>query len=97
MDQEFREIHATWLRRKEEEEQGNGAIAEVPTGEAETPVAFVPQDIPTTHTQGVDAPPSPVLQAIEPFSMLRDIEYLSETFVNILPTAACLAFLPYPT
>jgi len=88
VDQELREIHATWLRRKEEEEQGNGATTEVPMGEVKTPVAFIPQDLPPTHTQSVDVPPSPVLQAIEPLSMLRGIEYPSETFVNILPTAA---------
>ena len=82
MGQELREIHAAWLRRTEEE-QGNGTTAEVPAAEFETPVAFVPQDLPATHTQDVDTPPSPVLQAIEPLSMLRDLELPSETFVNI--------------
>ena len=87
MDQEFREIHATWLRRKEEEQQRNEATAEVPTGGVESPVAFVPQDLPATHIPAADAPSSPVLQA-ESLSMLQDMEYPSETFVDIPPTAA---------
>jgi len=75
------------LRREEEEERGNGTTTEVPTAEVETPTASVPQDLPPTHTQSVDVPPSSILQAIEPLSMLRDLELPSETFVNI-PSAA---------
>jgi len=86
VDQEFREIHDTWLRRKAEEEQGNGATAEVPAGGVETSVAFVPQDLPVTHTPTADAPSSPILQA-ESLSMLRDLGYPTETFVDIPPTA----------
>jgi len=74
-----------WLRRKGEGDQKNGATTEVPTREVETPVASVPQDLPATHT-GVDAP-STVLQAIDPLSISRDVECLSEAFVNISPTA----------
>ena len=79
------------MQRKEEEEQGNGATAEIPTAEFETPVALAPQDPPVTHIPAVDVPSSPVLQAVELLSVLRDLEY-SETFVNIPPTA-----VPSPT
>ena len=84
------------MRRKEEEEQGNGATAEVPTAEVETPVAFVPQDLPATHIPAADAPSSPVLQAGS-LSILQDIEYPSETFVDIPPTAVSSPMLSIST
>ena len=101
MNQELRKIHATWLRRKEEE-QNNGTTTRVPTREVETPVAFVPQDLPgtytgtpvafvpqdltSTHDVDVDAP-SFTLRAIEPLLISRDMEHPSEDFLNIPPTA----------
>ena len=67
--QEFRGIHTTWLEQKRKEEQRNVTkirereeeeevdvmTAEVPA-EVETPVAFTPQDLPTT---GIDTPFEP--------------------------------------
>ena len=85
--QELREIHGAWLQRREEErrdvtetgEEG-GAVAEV-TAEIETPVAFVPQDLPTTE---VDVSiPSSTLQSIVPPSILHDMESFPETFVEV--------------
>jgi len=78
-------IHGMWLRRKGEGGQKNGATTEVPTRVVEIPVAFVPQDLPVIRT-GVDSP-STVLQAIDPLSISRDVECLSEAFVNISSTA----------
>jgi hypothetical protein len=76
------------LQRREEEERRDvveteeegGAVAEVPA-EIETPVAFVPQDLPTAMTDiGI---PSSTLQAIEPPSILHDAESFPETFVEV--------------
>ena len=75
MHQELRELHATWLHRNDEEERNRFAEAieeregeeegemavEIPA-EVETPVAFTPQDLPTTIDIVI---PSPILQAIE--------------------------------
>ena len=86
--QEFREIHTTWLEQKENEEQRDAVeteerkgeeendmmAAEVPA-EVETPVAFVPQDLPASIDIDI------------PSSILHNVESASETFVNILPTA----------
>ena len=69
-----------------EEEQRNATTAEVPTGEVDTPVAFVPQVLPTTRP-GPDTPSS-TSQVIEPLSILQDVEYPTETLVNISTTAA---------
>jgi hypothetical protein len=85
--QELREIHAAWLRRREEErrdvaetgEEG-GAVAEAPA-EIETPVAFVPQDLPTIEVD-VDIPSS-VLHSIVPPSILHDMESFPETFIEV--------------
>jgi hypothetical protein len=86
--QELREIHAAWLQCREEEErrdvveaeEDGGAAAEAPA-EIETPVAFVPQDLPTAMTDiGI---PSSALQAIEPPSILHDAESFPETFIAI--------------
>jgi hypothetical protein len=86
--QELREIHATWLQRREEEEQRDvveteeevGAAAEAPA-EIETPVAFVPQDLPTA-TADIDIP-SPILQTIIPPSIMHDVESFPENFVEV--------------
>ena len=71
-DQELRELRATWLKRKEEAaaeirgpggEGGEGTVAAEVPAEVVTPVAFVPQDLPTRNDIGV------------PFSLLRGIGY----------------------
>jgi hypothetical protein len=95
--QELREIHTTWLQRREEEQRGsvveteeaNGVTAEVPA-EIETPVAFVPQELPIAAID-IDAPPPTsqtivppsILQAIELPSILRDTESFSEAYVEV--------------
>jgi hypothetical protein len=95
--QEFREIHTTWLQRREEEQRGgvvepeeaNGVTAEGPA-EIETPVAFVPQELPIAVID-IDAPPPTsqtimppsILQAIELPSILRDTESFSEAYVEV--------------
>ena len=70
MDKELRGLHATWLERNDEEER-NGIVeraeeheeevgevaAEIPA-EVETPIAFTPQDLPTTINISI---PSPIL------------------------------------
>ena len=86
--QELREINTAWLEQKENEEQRDVleseerrgekeedvVAAEVPA-EVETPIAFVPQDL-----------PAPIDVDI-PSSIWHNVESSSETFVNILPTA----------
>ena len=94
MDQELREIHNGWLKRKDEEEQRNGTETDerqkegeegvvnagVPA-EVETPVAFVAQDLPAIN---IDVRiPSSILQDIEPPSALHDTESSSEPFVDV--------------
>jgi hypothetical protein len=90
--QEFREIHAVWQQRREEErrrgvaepEQEDGMVAGTST-EINTPVAFVPQDLPTVT---IDITiPSSILQAIESPSILHDVGSFPETFVEV-PTEA---------
>jgi hypothetical protein len=85
--QELREIHAAWLQRREEElrdvaetEEEDVASAEIPA-EVDTPVAFIPQDLPISATD-VDIPSS-ILQAIEPPSVLHDVESFPDTFVEV--------------
>ena len=63
-DQEFREFHATWLERKEEEQRAaaavqepegevsDGTVAAEVTAEVETPVAPAPQDLPIAMDTG---------------------------------------------
>ena len=70
MDQELREIHATWLLQQEEEEDRNVTATEA-SADVETPAAFVPQDLPSVHA-GAKAPSS-ALQAAEPVSVLRSV------------------------
>ena len=90
-DQEFRELHATWLQRSDEEEQndlegaegregeGDGeAVTEIPA-EVETPVAFPPQDLPAIVDIGI---PSPILQAIESSSISSDAEFPPNEFID---------------
>ena len=88
-DQEFRRVHTTWLEQKEKEEQRDTVEPEERRGEEEedimaaeipaevkTPVAFVPQDLPASIDIDI------------PSSILHNVGSSSETFVNILPTAA---------
>ena len=86
MDQELREIHAAWLQRRTEEEQRNTTIAEIPMGEVDAPVAFVPENLPaaTTNTNF----PSSILRSIAPPSVLQDVEYPTETFDISATTAS---------
>ena len=54
--------------------------AEIPA-EVETPVAFIPQDLPAIN---IDVTiPSSILQDIEPLSALHDAESSSKTFVDV--------------
>jgi len=91
VDQELRELHATWLQRKDEKEQRDVAETEeregeeegevaagIPT-EIETPVAFAPKDLPTTTDTGI---PPPILQGVESFSVLHDVGLSSGAFTD---------------
>lgn len=99
--QEFRELHATWLQRSDEEEQnevegaggregdGDGeAAAEIPA-EVETPVAFPPQDLPAIFDIVI---PSQILQAIEPSPVSPDAEFPPDEFIDDR-----IATVPSPT
>ena len=87
-DQELREFHATWLKRKEEE-QRDGIAAEVPA-EVETPIAFVTQNLHSTVDIGIA---SPILHGIKPPSVLHDVlKPSSNIFTNDR-----IARIPSPT
>jgi len=82
--QEFREVHAAWLEQREgnqsEVETGGGEVAGDPmvaevTAEIETPIAFIPRDLPPVDT----STPSSILQG--------GVWSSTETFVNIQATA----------
>ena len=88
MYQELRGLHTTWLQQNDEqsqndiagaegnEEEGGGeAATEIPV-EVETPVAFAPQDLPTTTNIGVSPP------------TLRGIESSSDGFDDNRTTTA---------
>ena len=90
MDQELRELHAAWLQRNDEEERNNvaeavegregeeeGEVNAEITAEVETPVAFAPQDLPTTISLDI---PSPILQATGISSVLHNVEPFPNTF-----------------
>ena len=79
MDQELREIHATWLLQQEEEEERNATITEASAG-IETPAAFIPQDLPFVHA-GADASSS-ALRTAEPASALRSVASPSDVPVS---------------
>jgi hypothetical protein len=74
MDQEFREIHATWLQQQEEEEERNATATSVSAG-VETTVFFVPRDL--------YAAPSPTLQAAESVSASTGVAPPPETPVDV--------------
>ena len=84
MNQEFREIHTTWLQRREEE-QRSASVPDVPEGDVNTPVALTPHDLPAAHDD-VDAAP-PILHDVVSLSILQDVEYPPEIFAGI-PAAA---------
>ena len=94
MDQEFRELHTTWLRRNDEEKwnsvaeateecEEEEAAAEI-SAEVETPVAFTPQDLPATLNITIS---SPILQGAERSSVLHDVELSPDAFINDRITA----------
>ena len=76
--QEFREIHTTWLEQRgngnragaAETGAGEGGTVEAPA-EIETPVAFIPRELPNATTD--DDTPS---------SILHRVQLSSETFAN---------------
>lgn len=81
MEQEFREVHSEWLqnRKKEEEkEEGKATPAEVPVREADdTPIAFVPKDLPTVHI-GVNGDPQAAQPPSTPFSPTLSVSTTSD-------------------
>jgi hypothetical protein len=94
VDQELREIHTAWLKRKDEEEERDakktqgcevGGDEETMTteisAEVETPVASTPKDLPA-DTIDIRLPSS-ILQDIELPSVLLDLESSSKTFVSV--------------
>ena len=83
MAQEFREIHAQWLQHRGGEGQRNATTPEVPVPEeVDTPVTPVPQNLPATHI-GVDDPSSAAYAGdIDSLSMLRDVEFSSDTLID---------------
>ena len=89
-DQEFREFHAMWLKRKEEE-QGGGVgvqehegeeegtmVSEVPA-EVETPVALTPHDLPITIDIGI---PSSTSHSVESPSAPHNKESSLDPFTD---------------
>ena len=90
--QGFREIHTAWMQQTEdrrdpgetEEHQGSGGedmVAADASAEVETPVAFVPQDLPTAE---IDIEiPSSILQDIWSASALHDTVSSSEAIIDI--------------
>lgn len=87
--QEFREIHTTWLERKEKEEQRaatavqgpeggheDATAAELPAG-VETPVALTLRDLPIAIDVSI---PSSTFNDLEPPSIPHDVESPSDPF-----------------
>ena len=67
-DQELREFHTAWLKRKEEGQRVEVAVREP---EGETPIAFVPKDLPIRIDIGI---PPPVFRGIESPSTLHHVD-----------------------
>ena len=97
MDQELRELHATWLERNgeqerncvmeaaEEREREKGVAAEILVG-VETPVAFTPVGLPTMINI---ANPPPILQDTGSSSVSQDVVPFSDAFTdNQIATAS---------
>ena len=89
--QEFRDIHTAWMQQAEaqrspgeteENEVGGGEdmAAVDPSTEVQTPVAFVPQDLPTAAI-GIEIPSS-ILQEIECASALDDTDSSSQVTLS---------------
>ena len=88
-NQEFREFHAAWLKREEEEQRGIAVVQEprgegekdvMAVSEVETPVVFAPRDLHVTIDIGI---PPPGLHGIDPRSMLQDmVGAPSDAFAN---------------
>jgi hypothetical protein len=88
VDQELRELHATWLQRNDENENNGvaepaeereGEVATEFSGGVETPVAFIPQDPPTAINIDIS---SPVLQVTESPHVPRDMGLSPDTFTD---------------
>jgi hypothetical protein len=90
--QEFREIHAAWIQRKEEQRdpretekhQGGGGedtVAADVSADVKTPVAFAPQDLPTAAI-GTEIPSS-ILQDIGSAFAMHDTDSSSEAIIDI--------------
>ena len=99
--QEFREIHAAWIHRIEEQgdpreteehqgAEGEDTVAAGVSVEVETPIAFVPHDLPTAEI-GITIPSS-ILQDIGSASTLDDTDSSSEA--AIINTPASLVSSP---
>ena len=67
------------MQRGEEEEQEDPTTVEVTAGEVNTPVAFVPQDLPTDQISTVN--PSTLWP--ESLSMLRGMDFASEVLADV--------------
>ena len=90
-EQEFRDIHAAWIERKEEQKEsgeteepqsgGEDVVTAETSGEAKTPVAFPPQDLPIAG-MGIEIPSS-ILQDIESSSIFSDGDSSLETFIDV--------------
>ena len=104
-DQEFREFHAMWLKRKEEE-QGGGVgvqehegeeegtmVAEVPA-EVETPVALTPHDLPITIDIGI---PSSTSHSVESPSAPHNMESSLDPFTDDRVITICSPTLSIST
>ena len=90
-EQEFREIHAAWVRQKEEEakedvketeecQEGVDTVSAEVSAEIKTPVAFAPQHLPIAAID-IDISPS-LSQNIESF-VFDDVDSLPEPFVSV--------------
>ena len=89
--QEFREIHTAWMQQAEaqksleeteenEVRSGQDMAAADPSAEVQTPVAFVPQHLPTAAI-GIEIPSS-ILQEIESASALDDTDSSSQVTLS---------------
>ena len=78
------QIEATRIEERQSEAEEDTITDEVPT-EIETPVAFVPQTLPTLAID-TNAPPS-ILQSIDTPLISHGVDSSSGTFINIPATA----------
>ena len=107
--QEFREIHAAWVQRKDEEQQRDAGgteehqgeiehpVAAEASAEVETPVAFAPQNLPTAAIE-IEIPPS-ISQEIESSSVFNshDLDALPEPFISVTTGATSSTTLSIST